>query len=238
MDSSFLAEEEKLRGIFVVTTALLLSLSCVVPAFAGVVTASSAGPLPGSAQDLVGLFPTEIIGSLSLTDPNDVNMFKVLVYEPAQFFALANAVSFGAPDTVLSLFDSSGAGVYLNDDISGSDTLSCLPSDILNPCPSIRGGIGPGAFGIYYLAISRSANYPIDSSSNEIFSPVLFTDVVGPSVTNPVAGWDGGSFTSPNFDLINYDITLGGTIPEPGTMCLTGAAGGLLLMAVRRRRSS
>jgi hypothetical protein len=88
--------------------------------------------------------------------------------------------------------------------------------------------------GVYYLAISRSENYPVDMSSNEIFVPSSSTDVVGPSVNNPIAGWDNGAFTSPNFDLVNYDILLTGTTPEPGTFALLLA--GLGLVAVRRRR--
>jgi hypothetical protein len=144
--------------------------------------------------------------------------------------------AFGIPDTVLSLFNASGVGVYLNDDISASNTLSCLPSaDASNPCPVGPGGNGPLTPGIYYLAISRSANYPVDGFGNEIFSPVFSTDVVGASNTNPVAGWDGGAYTSPDFDLVNYDILLTGTVPEPGTFLLTGLAG-LALAAFRKAR--
>lgn len=90
--------------------------------------------------------------------------------------------------------------------------------------------------GTYYLAISRSANYPLDNLGNEIFNPISSTDVVGPSSTHPLASWDGGAFTSPNFDLVNYDIVLTGTtVPEPGTW-LMGAIGlGLAGVLARRR---
>jgi len=63
----------------------------------------------------------------------------------------------------------------------------------------------------------------------------LSTDLVGPSSTSPIAGWDGNAFTTPNFDLINYDIILTGTAPEPATWLLTAGAG-LVLGLLRRRR--
>src|SRR5215471_19158264 len=116
-------------------------------------------------------------------------MFKIQNFDPLAFSAFTNALAFGIPDTVLSLFDDTGAGFYLNDDITGANTLSCLPSaDAFNPCPTSRGGLGPLTAGIYFLAISRSANYPVDSSNNEMFSLVSSTDVVAPSVATPIAG--------------------------------------------------
>lgn len=215
----------------------------LLPCQAGLIVASGAGSIPGSAQDLTGLFPTEIVGSLSGLDQNDVNMFEIDIMNPVTFSAITlDAGPFGIPDTVLSLFDASGVGVYLNDDISGSNTLSCLPSgDLSNPCQTGRGGTGPLLSGIYYLAISRSANYPVDSSFGEIFSPVSSTDVVGPVNTNPVAGWDGGTFVSPDFDLVNYDVLLTGTVPEPGTLVQLAGAAALLAVwrkCARRERSA
>ncbi len=132
------------------------------------------------------------------------------------------------------LFNASGLGVYENDDISGSDTQACLPSaySVINPCPSSRGALGPLTAGIYYLAITRSENSPL-SSSGYIFSPILSTDVVGPDLTmgggDPVIGWDGGVDTSPDFDLIYYDIQISDT-PEPATWPLTVAVFGALVL--------
>src|SRR5580693_4094718 len=75
----------------------------------------------------------------------------------------------------------SGQGVYENDDATGPNTLSCLPSaGAGNPCSSSRNGLGPLSPGIYYLAITRSANLPM-SISGYIFSFGTFsTDVLGP----------------------------------------------------------
>jgi hypothetical protein len=222
---------------------VLLIAAAVVPVYANTVLASGAGPLPGSAEDLTSQFPTEIIGSIPETsDPLlGVNMFAIDILDPAAFSAMVMASAFGIPDTVLALFDSSGLGIYLNDDMGGGDpltyTLSCLPSAVANPCLSPQpSGVGPMAPGIYYLAISLSANYPV-SASGEIFSPVLSTDVVGPDPTNgggaPINGWDGNAFPSSDTDLTNYDIFLTGTTPEPSTGILIAIAG-VFLVILRR----
>jgi len=226
-----------LRGKLVGTCVLSLSLCLIAPCYAGLIVASGAGSTPGTAEDLTGLFPTEIVGTLSGANPNDVSMFKISNLDPTNFSAITVAAgAFGIPDTVLTLFDSAGVGIYLNDDISGSNTLSCLTSaGPGNPCP-LSGAVL--AAGFYYLAISRGANYPVDGSNAEIFNSVSSTDLVGPSSSNPVDGWDDGSFTSPDTDLINYDILLtgtGGTVPEPATWLLTAGAG-LVFGLLRRRR--
>jgi len=222
---------------------LILGLAwCVAVSVLGnQIVASGAGPLPSSAEDLTGLYPTEITGVLDPTNPASASVFEIDIMAPAQFSAYTvQPGAFGIDDPALFLFDASGAGVYMNDDEDPSnpgDAQACLPSAALNPCPqSLPAGLGPLSPGDYYLAISYSANYPVDGSSNEIFSPVNFTDVVGPNGgVGPVAGWDGSSFTSPDSDLVNYDIFLSGTVPEPATWLLTASAG-LVLFLLRRRR--
>jgi hypothetical protein len=206
-------------------------------AYGELVIASGAGPLLPGAEDLSGTPVTEIQGSLS-SDPNDVSLFKIDIMNPIDFSAITvDAGPFGIPDTELFLFDSTGLGVYFNDDFSFSNTLSCLPSsDLTNPCATPASGLGPVAAGIYYLGITRSANGPLDASDNEIFTNSLSTDVVGPNAgVGALAGWDGGAFTQPNFDLVNYDIDITGTTPEPATWILSGGA--LLAIGMFRRRS-
>ena len=215
-----------------------LALYLIVPCPASIVVASGAGSTPGTAQDLTAAYPDEIVGTLSGTDQNDVNMFQIFIRAPFNFSALTVLPgAFGIPDTVLSLFDSSGVGVYLNDDISGGNTLSCISSGgPSNPCPTSGAALSAG---FYFLAISRSANYPVDGLSNEIFNPLSATDLAGPSSTDPVAGWDQGAFTSPDLDLVNYDIVLSGTVPEPSTGLLTICAGlALGLLRLRRRTAA
>jgi len=216
----------------------VLILSCAPAAWANTVIASGAGSLPSSAQDLTGINVTQILGNLDF--PLGVDMFKIDITDATDFSAITTAVSFGVPDTELFLFDAGGIGVYANDDISGSNTLSCLPSaDSSNPCLSTRPiGVGPITDGAYYLAITRSANGPT-SVGGEIFSSVLSTDVVGPDPTmgggSPITGWDGNVYASSDFDLTAYDITLTGTsIPEPATWALI--ATGMVLVIFRRKQ--
>ena len=115
-------------------------------------------------------------------------MFKIDIANAEEFSAIVISSPFGVTDTVFALFDSTGLGVYLNDDISGADTLSCLPSTVANPClTALPPGVGPIVVGVYYLAISRSANYPTSGTSSEFFSPVFSTDVVGPDLTSAEA---------------------------------------------------
>ena len=212
---------------------LLLSLCAVMPCSADTIFANNAGSTIATAEDLTALGPTEIVGSLD-GDPNDAAVFEIFNRDPANFSAMTIAPgAFGIPDTVLSLFNSAGVGVYLNDDISGGNTLSCLPSaGAGDPCPTTGTAL---PVGIYYLAISESANYPIDGLGNEIFAPSQSTDLATPVSFNPVAGWDGYSFTSPDTDLVDYDIIITGTTPEPGTWVLT-ALGVVMGLAVLRRR--
>jgi hypothetical protein len=222
----------KLVGTF----ALSISLYAIVPCDANTIVAVNAGSTLATAEDLTGMYPTEIVGTLSGANPNDVSIFNIFNLQPTNFSAITVAPgAFGIPDTVLSLFKSSGVGIYLNDDISGANTLSCLSSSGAgNPCPT-SGTTLP--VGDYYLAISRSANYPVDGSNNEIFNPPSSTDLVGPSSLGPVAGWDDGSFTSPDTDLVSYDIILtGATAPEPASWLLTAMGAGFFLELLRRRR--
>jgi hypothetical protein len=230
------------RKLLLPALALLVSISAA-PAHATTVTAFNPGALPGSAEDLTAISDlTEIVGTLDF--PLGVNMFAIDITDAADFSAITNpAGPFGVPDTELFLFDSLGFGVYGNDDISFSDTLSCLPSaDVSNPCSSTRpAGVGPVTDGVYYLAVTRSANDP-ESIGGDIFSEILSTDVTGPDPTMggpfPINDWDNNVFTSPNFDLVNYDITLTGTgpvgTPEPATWLLLAIA--LLLISLRRSK--
>src|SRR6202050_3692217 len=118
-----------------------LILTLAIPGFADTVAASGAGSLPGSAEDLSG-DPglTEITGTLDF--PFGVSMFKIDIADPVDFSAQTVSTNFGIPDTELFLFDSNGLGVYENDDATGANTLSCLPSaGAGHPCSSSRNGL-------------------------------------------------------------------------------------------------
>ena len=223
---------------FLLSAVAVLALICASSARADTVVASGAGSLPGTAQDLTGMNVTEITGSIM--DQLGVEMFEIDITNAAGFSAMTvGPGAFGIPDTELFLFDSSGMGVYGNDDIDGGNTFrACRRQVVSNPCSSSRpGGVGPMTDGDYFLAITRSANSPLDGSDNYIFTSVLSTDVVGPNAgTGPIADWDGGVFTNPDFDLVNFDILLTGTtaVPEPGTWALIAA--GFVGIFLRRKQ--
>lgn len=216
----------------------VFALICASSVRADTVVASGAGSLPGTAEDLTGMNVTEITGSIM--DQLGVEMFEIDITNAAGFSAITvGPGAFGIPDTELFLFDSSGMGVYGNDDIDGGNTLSCLPSAVVsNPCSSSRpGGVGPMTDGDYFLAITRSANSPLDGSASDIFTILNSTDVAGPNAgTGPIADWDGGVFTNPDTDLVNFDILLTGTtpVPEPGTWALIAA--GFVGIFLRRKQ--
>jgi hypothetical protein len=217
-------------GISAKLVVLLVFLGLIAsPAFADTVIASGAGPLPGSAQDLTGAGAvTNIQGSLDLLDGQYISMFAIDITDFQDFSAQTLDVgAFGLPDTELFLFNSSGTGVYMNDDISGGDTFSCLPSATGgNPCPFGQGGLGPTSNALYYLAIADSADSPWDAASVYLFLSGSSTDLLGPDPSaGPIAGWDDGIFTAPDFDLNNYDISLTGVgtgtvVPEPAPWLL------------------
>jgi hypothetical protein len=213
----------------------------VAPAFAGVVAASGAGGLPGTAEDLTGAVGLSgIVGTIDST--LGVSMFEINILYPTGFAAYTTPVVHGATDTELFLFDENGFGVLMNDDAGGngaSSTLSCLPSLSAGfPCLSSRGSLGPLTPGNYFLAVTFSANLPL-SNSGEIFSPVQSTDVVGLDPTqgggSPIIGWDEGFLAAPDFDNAAFDIVIQDT-PEPTTGILIGI-GGLALLYRKMRHS-
>ncbi len=216
-----------------IAAALSLSIG-----FADTIIANNAGPLPASAQDLS---TDDALSGISgaLDYPYGVSIFKIDVRNYLDFSAVVVPVgAYYIPDTELFLFSSSGSGVYWNDDISGSNTLSCLPSaSSINPCPAARNNVGPTSNGIYYLGITRAANLPT-SSGGSIFASGPSTAVLGPDFSAggdfPISGWDNGVFIGPDFDLTNYTIVITGTTPEPETWTLLASAG-VALFLLRRK---
>jgi hypothetical protein len=210
-----------------------------IPVSAEIVNALNPGSLPGTAQNLTATFVTGIDGNL--LGATAVNVFEIDILDPLGFSATTVPLISGVPDTKLFLFDASGRAVYENDDITASNTLSCLPSATSsNPCGFSRNGLGPLTSGDYFLAITRSDNAPWDASNNYLFTETGdSTAVNGPDFSaggaNPIAGWDGGVYTAPNYDLSAYQIDFTGTVPEPASGLLTAVCG-VVLFALRAKR--
>ncbi|MFL6464617.1 MAG: hypothetical protein ACJ73N_09450 [Bryobacteraceae bacterium] len=221
----------------VVAAALSLSVG-----FANTIIAKNAGPLPVNSQDLSA---DETLSGISgiLDYPYGVSLFKIDIRNYLDFSAIVVPVgNHYIPDTELFLFDSAGLGVYGNDDLSGSNTLSCLPSaGPGNPCPALGSSFGPSSNGVYYLGIARSANLPFNSGGY-IFTSASPTAVLGPDLSagggSAISGWDNGVYTGPDFDLTSYTIAITGTTPEPETWTLLVGSGLVLIFFRKKLRQS
>src|SRR5262249_47492303 len=110
-------------------------------------TAQIANSLPG------GTPLTDILGTL---EPGGADLFKIYL-TGGQTFSATTTQSFllNAFDSQLFLFDSTGKGVYANDDDPNSPPQSTLPSGIIYT---------PNASGLYYLAISGSGYLPVSAT--------------------------------------------------------------------------
>ncbi|HEY3937478.1 MAG TPA: PEP-CTERM sorting domain-containing protein [Bryobacteraceae bacterium] len=227
------------RNLFIYA-AICVGFLANFPASAEIVNATNPGSLPATAQDVTNTFATGIDGNL--LGATAVNVFEIDILDPLAFSATTVPLISGVPDTKLFLFDGTGHAVYENDDITGANTLSCLPSAIAsNPCGFSGNGLGPFTAGNYFLAITRSDEAPWDSLNNYLFNEAAdSTAVNGPDFSaggaNPIAGWDDGVYTAPNYDLTAYEIDLTGTSPEPSTGWLMAGAGAVLF-GLRRRLS-
>lgn len=160
-----------------------------------------------------------------------VDLYKIRISDWAAFSATTDLAANGALDSALFLFDSSGSGVYMNDDTSAG-MLATLPAG---------DAAGPVANGIYYLAVALGGTLALDGLSQAMFNGGNFTDVLGGNGNGPLAAWAAGF---PSFDESpwSYSIALTGAtnsdIPEPGGIALL-LAGGIAAWLARRtvRRS-
>ena len=163
---------------------------------------------------LLGSLPLE---SISGTLSGDADLFKIFLNGGQTFSATTiNSDTFELPvddlldspteilkDPQLLLFNSSGKGVYANDDSFGLSQAT-LPS----------GGFSPAESGIYYLAISSFAYEPVsaggnifpDEPSNEFFAPT------GPGGGLPLIGFEGTSTASGRYTIAVTGVQ---PVPEP-----------------------
>lgn len=181
-----------------------------------------AGELVSTAQDTTGTGAVleSISGSLinlgTVADPvDDIDLFKILITDPAAFSVMVTASLSVDNDAMLYLFDSAGVQVLVDDDGSGG------------LLPQIDAGeltAAGGAAGEYFLAFNLFITNPDDVVSNP---PTL----------------DSGWFRDPiPFQTGPYTLNLTGvstdapppTVPEPGMLALFGL--GLAGMGLARRR--
>ncbi len=201
-----------------------------------------AGDTLATAQVVSSTIPStslsSITGTTTLTNAiSDSDMFEIYISNPAAFSASTTAFAVGANnfDTQLMLFDASGNGVEANDDSPNGGSQSSLPSG--------SGLLSPTAIGNYYLLISGSGRYAVDSTGQLIFPNYTdgMTDQTGVYGPNATAGALAG-YTGNSNEAGKYVITLTGAqfvlvvVPEPGTYaCIfTGLAGLTVVTKLRR----
>jgi Bacterial Ig domain len=184
----------------------ILSLLALAPAAGAADEVGDAGDLPATAQDLSGGGVETINGSVEHSE--DIDMYRVCV-DGGGTFSASSVHAGTSVDTQLFLFDSSGRGVYANDDVSDTVVQSLLPAGH---------ALTPQARGEYYLAVG-AYNLDPQGADESIFGPG--TGVVGPTGlggSEPVSGW-GGRPGGPG----PYTLTLTGALcaPPPDTTAPT-----------------
>jgi hypothetical protein len=162
-----------------------------------------AGSLPATAQIPTG---TGVLDSIVGTiDYGDVDVYQIRVTGGGTFSAAAVGAYPLFLDPQLYLFDSTGRGVYANDDESPPDPIF-PPGRAVLPAGD---PLTPMAPGIYFLAISTAYLEPV-SSGGFIFpcmgcAPSLVAGPSGPGGGSPITGWSGTPFSAGS-----YTITLTG----------------------------
>jgi hypothetical protein len=182
----------------------LMAVSCLHGAT--VVELDDSGETLAEAQVIPGPGPyslTQIAGTLSASN---ADLFRIHL-SGGQFVATTVNPATNFFDTQLFLFDSSGRGIFAND-----DDPALPPQSSISPPASLPEGW-------YYLGIAAFGYDPV-STGGMIFPPVdnflvLSTDLrtaAGPGGSSPLLGFDGVTGQAGR-----YTISIEGvqTVPEP-----------------------
>ncbi len=214
-----------------------------------------AGDLPSTAQVVSGLSTnplTKITGRMSTG--GEVDMFAILITNPANFYAHTGSTTETIYDTKLVLFDNQGRPLWMNDDRPNESAITGLPpngvgglrsyigggassgfyrsSDTPNSAGSATWGL-PGS-GLYYLAISHWQRNPRVGSSDIFNESFPFDPIYAPKAAvagSAIDNWAGSTTVTGS-----YTIHLSGAsfVPEPASMMALGV--GLAgLLGLRRR---
>ena len=193
-----------------------------LPATAQIVTVNS-------VQGIAGVTFTAISGSTTPTNGlYDSDMYEFTVAVPGTYTFSTNNFSPGKNnfDTQLALFNSTGVGIVADDDLPSGGELSTIVMSLTS-------------VGNYYLLLSGSGRYPVDSTGALIFPN--FTDgKTDPTVqtpaksTLPITAYTGNTNEGGAY---NITVTVSAIVPEPGTyaLVLVGIAGLAFVTKLRRK---
>jgi hypothetical protein len=168
----------------------------------------------------------------------DVDLYLIRIFDPLNFSASTiNAPGLYVSDPQLFLFNSSGFGIYMNDDDESG--LNASQSRLPSGHP-----FGPLVAGLYLLGTGWWNNEPL-SVTGQIFSSANDPGTNGPGAGggNPLAVWDDNVLARIDLETA-YEINLTGAqfavlIPEPSFFGIVGAAlACVVLRQVRRRKVS
>jgi hypothetical protein len=195
-----------------------------------------AGQTLGSAQ-IINTLPggTSLTAIFGTMEGSGADLFQIFLTGGQTFSATTvNNTTFF--DSQLFLFNSTGIGIYANDDDPNNPPQSTLPSGI---------SFTPSASGIYYLAISGSGYLP-QSSGGFIFpvSGGLLDQTggtqnavgpTGPGGASALSAWSSASSETGSYeiDLTGAQFVSSSAVPEPATGILLGF--GLLIAAAASR---
>ena len=185
------------------------------------VEVEDAGNLPSTAKKIAKYETLEFITG-SLESPTDVDMYAIYIIGDGSFSATTVGWTIDV-DTQLTLFDSSGIGIYSNDDFATDIRQSTLPA--FHP-------LTPLTPGIYYLAISDWDYDPVSEEGyifphpDSIDSDTAIEGPNGPGGSSPITGWDGVSLTGGG----SYIIALTGAATVARLSKGTALPGVLLLL--------
>lgn len=191
--------------IILISVLCIIALSQPAEAFTWA-EIEDAGELPETAQDITNITKNEPLEFITghLESPTDVDMYAIFVTGGGDFSATTVGWTIDV-DTQLTLFDSTGIGVYSNDDFATANRQSTLPAFNM---------LTPTAPGIYYLAISDFDYDPVSGEGyifphpDSIGSDTDVNGPTGPGGASPITGWDGIS----TFGGGSYTIALTGAV--------------------------
>ncbi len=204
------------------------------------------GNLPGRDIVTYGTGPLNtILGSFTTTSTastaSNPDLYRIIITGTSPFSATTVGLNTTVFDTQLFLFDSTGAGVYANDDDENQSFGSQYLSTI-NPTTPVTPGV-------YYLGVATYGAIPRSGGTTAAFDmfPNTFDDTTGavtttglktprPGVTGPLTFW---SLSGADVETGTYSIALTGAtyaVPEASTWVSFGLPALLVLGVLARRR--